>query len=275
MPSPERSAFDAIADWPVEVVAAAIVGPAGEHITFGDVDHVFELASLTKLMTAMAALIAHEEGTLDLDTPATKAGATTADLLAHSAGIAPDERRQMSPPHRQRIYSTTAYEIVAELVAEAAGMTFADYLSEAVFVPLGMSRTGLHGSAGAGARSTVHDLLRLAEAWRTPILVDATTLDRATTPHLPDLDGVLPGFGRRTPNLWGLGPEIRGDKSPHWTAAENSAGTYGHFGRTGTMMWTDPAVNITVVALTDRAFGPWAIDAWPRFSALSLAGWVI
>jgi hypothetical protein len=36
-------------------------------------------------------------------------------------------------------------------------------------------------------------------------------------------------------------------------------------------MWTDPAVDITVIALTNRTFGPWAIDAWPRFSALVLA----
>jgi CubicO group peptidase (beta-lactamase class C family) len=271
MPPPSRSAIDVVAGWPVDVAAAAIVGAMGENIIFGDIDHVFELASLTKLMTAMAVLVAHEEGTLDLDAPTTAAGASTADLLSHSAGIAPDERRQMSPPHQRRIYSTAAYEIVAEFVAEAAGMTFADYLRDAVLVPLSMTRTVLHGSAGAGARSTVHDMLRLAEAWRRPILVDSTTLERATTPHLPELDGVLPGFGRQTPNPWGLGPEIRGDKTPHWTAAENSARTYGHFGRAGTMMWIDPAVDITVIALTNRAFGPWAIDAWPRFSALVLA----
>ena len=33
----------------------------------------------------------------------------------------------------------------------------------------------------------------------------------------PELAGVLPGFGYHNPNDWGLGPEIRGTKAPHWT----------------------------------------------------------
>ena len=272
MPPPDESSLNLLGDWPVDSVAAAVVAPHGHLRTFGDIDEVFELASLTKLMTAMAALVAHEEGTLDLDAPATAAGATTADLLAHSAGIAPDERAQMSAPHLRRIYSTAAYEMVAELVADAAGMAFTDYLHEAVISPLRMSHTTLDGSAGSGARSNVRDLIRLAAAWQTPTLVDTTTLQRATTPHMPDLVGVLPGFGRQAPNPWGLGPEIRGAKSPHWTASGNSASTFGHFGQAGTMVWIDPTVETTVIALADRRFGPWAIDAWPRFSAAVLAG---
>ncbi|MFT6814065.1 MAG: CubicO group peptidase (beta-lactamase class C family), partial [Ilumatobacter sp.] len=68
---------------------------------------------------------------------------------------------------------------------------------------------------------------------------------------------------------WGLGFEIRGDKSPHWTGTHNDATTYGHFGGAGTMMWTDPAANVSLVALTDRPFDQWATDAlryWPKLS---------
>ena len=82
----------------------------------------------------------------------------------------------------------------------------------------------------------------------------------------PGLRGVLPGFGVQDPNDWGLGPEIRGSKAPHWTGAGNAPGTYGHFGGSGTFLWVDPDVGIALVALTDRTFGSWAIDAWPRFS---------
>jgi CubicO group peptidase (beta-lactamase class C family) len=77
---------------------------------------------------------------------------------------------------------------------------------------------------------------------------------------------VLPGYGRQDPNDWGLGLEIRGTKSPHWTGSHNSARSYGHFGQSGTMLWVDPEAQLGLVALADRAFGPWAQEAWPRLS---------
>ena len=71
---------------------------------------------------------------------------------------------------------------------------------------------------------------------------------------------------RRIPNDWGLGFEIRGHKSPHWTGAKNSPRTYGHFGQSGTMLWIDPDAQLGLVALTDRDFGPWAAQAWPALA---------
>ena len=55
----------------------------------------------------------------------------------------------MSPPERRRIYSNTGIEMVADAVAAAAGMPFADYVGEAVFVPLGMDSCELRGLGGA------------------------------------------------------------------------------------------------------------------------------
>jgi CubicO group peptidase (beta-lactamase class C family) len=81
-----------------------------------------------------------------------------------------------------------------------------------------------------------------------------------------DRRGVLPGFGLQEHNDWGLGFEIRGAKSPHWTGSTNSAGTFGHFGQAGTFLWVDPEAGAAVVALTDRPFGEWAARAWPPFS---------
>jgi CubicO group peptidase (beta-lactamase class C family) len=82
---------------------------------------------------------------------------------------------------------------------------------------------------------------------------------------------VLPGFGRQEPNPWGLGPEVRGAKSPHWTGSANSVRTFGHFGRAGTFCWLDPDAGITLVVLTDREFGDWAKSAWPELSDAVLA----
>lgn len=246
--------------------AGAAVMPDGSIERFGPNDAVFALASITKLYTAMAALVAHEEGTLDLDDPFDEAGFSAADLLAHSAGIAPDERRSLAPPAARRIYSTAAYDILADRITDRAGMPFDRYAAEAVARPLGMTRWRLEGSAGAGASGSVDDVLALLRAWQAPILVDERTRARAVTPHHPTLDGVLPGYGRQSPNPWGLGPEIRGQKSPHWTSPNNDPATFGHFGRTGTVAWVDPGTHTSLIALSDQEFGPWAIDAWPLLS---------
>lgn len=260
------SPLDAIAAWPVAHAAAATIGPHAELDSAGDIDREFPLASVTKPLTAMAFLVAHEEGSLDLDAPLPPAGATTADLLAHAGGIAPDRPEPMAAVGSRRIYSTAAYDLLADELARRTGIAFADYLHEAVCGPLGMTATRLEGSAGAGAHSTVRDLAQLTEAWRAPLLVHPATLERATTPHLPDLAGVLPGFGRQVPNPWGLGPEIRGAKTPHWTGRHNAPTTFGHFGQSGTMLWIDPVADRILIALTDEPFGTWAAAAWPSLS---------
>ena len=82
---------------------------------------------------------------------------------------------------------------------------------------------------------------------------------------------MLPGFGAQDPNDWGLGFEIRGTKSPHWTGTHNSPRTFGHFGQSGTMLWIDPEAELGLVALSNRDFGPWAAEAWPVLADAVLA----
>ncbi|MEZ5165062.1 MAG: serine hydrolase domain-containing protein [Acidimicrobiales bacterium] len=258
--------FAALEDWPVRRLAAAAIDASGDVRTFGDPDEPFALASVTKLITALAVLVAHEEGTIDLDEVITDAGATTADLLAHAGGLGFDSLRQIARPHVRRIYSSTAYDLLGEIVGVRAEMRFPAYVQDAVLAPLGMSRTEVSGSPGAGAVSTITDLLRLSSGWTDELVVHRATLHRAVTPHLPDLAGVVPGFGRQSPNPWGLGPEIRGRKAPHWTGTLNSATTFGHFGQSGTFVWIDPEAGCTLAVLTDEPFGPWAADRWPRLA---------
>ena len=132
-----------------------------------------------------------------------------------------------------------------------------------------MDQSALHGSPASGAVSTVDDLVRLVDG--LPRLLAGETWSRMTTPHLPELSGVLPGYGRHAPNPWGLGPELRAEKSPHWTGTTNSPFTWGHFGRGGTFVWVDPAVRHSLIVLTDRPFGDWAHDRWPALSDAVLA----
>jgi CubicO group peptidase (beta-lactamase class C family) len=156
--------------------------------------------------------------------------------------------------------------VLGETLTKASGIEFADYLNEAVFTPLEMTSSQLKGSPGAGAYSSCADLAKFAAELQAPRLLSERTLAEATAVVFPGLDGVLPGFGRQSPNDWGLGFELRGDKSPHWTGANSSPRTFGHFGQSGTFLWVDPVAGCACVALTDRDFDSWAAEVWPPFT---------
>ncbi|MGU3433992.1 serine hydrolase domain-containing protein [Actinomycetes bacterium M1A6_2h] len=266
------TSLTALHDWPVSSVAAAVIGDGWIDETYGDVDAVFELASVTKLLSAYAVLVAIEEGAFELDDPAGPEGSTVRHLLAHASGLAFGDRRVQSPPETKRIYSSAGFEVLAQFTEEKTTFGFADYLQEAVLDPLGMTRTSLPGPAGHGARSTVSDLAAFAGELLNPTLVSGETHAEAVSVQFPGLDGILPGYGSQRPNDWGLGFEIKAEKDPHWTGARNSAATYGHFGQSGTFVWVDPVARRGLVVLTDRDFGEWAKPLWPTLSDSTLPG---
>ncbi len=159
-----------VAGWPVDNAAAGVLGmdpaapasgPAsgsapGRPVLFGEVgphNRPFPWASVTKLATALAVLIAAEEGTLSLDEPAGPPGATVRHLLAHASGLGPDPGPPFAPPAVSRIYSNAGYLVLGDLIAERSGMAFADYLGWGVLGPLGMTGTVLGADAvGGGGR---------------------------------------------------------------------------------------------------------------------------
>ena len=270
---PELSAAVAAAqDWPADHVAVAVVGADATVLAAaGDQDRRFQLASVTKLLTAYAVLIAVEEGALEWDTPAGPRDSTVRHLIAHTSGLAFDSDRTQGAPGTKRIYSNSGFELLALTVADAAGMDFQEYLHEAVCRPLGMTDTALPGSPAAGGVSTADDLARFAAELQSPSLVDPATLAAATEVAFPGLDGLLPGYGRQRPNDWGLGFEIRDGKSPHWTGTTSSPRTFGHFGQSGTFLWVDPEAGLAAVALADRDFGDWSKQAWTPWTDAVLA----
>ncbi|MFI2210724.1 serine hydrolase domain-containing protein [Streptomyces sp. NPDC020141] len=261
-----------IEKWPVTTAAAAVVRADGAVAgTHGPLGHRFPLASVTKPLAAYAALVAYEEGAVELDEPAGPEGSTVRHLLAHTSGLAYDEHRAVSAPGERRTYSNAGFEALADHIARATDIPFERYLHQAVLEPLGMTSTTLEGSAAKDGVSTAADLALFAAEVQSPRLLDPRTVLTAMTVVHPGLDGLLPGYGRQRPNDWGLGFEIRDAKSPHWTGSSSSPRTFGHFGQSGTFLWIDPDAGAACVALTDRAFGPWAIEAWPPFTDAVLA----
>ena len=258
-------ALRAIDSWGARTAAAGVVRIGGDADVHGPRDGIVRWASVTKLLTGLAVLVAVEEGTVDLDESAGPPGATLRHLLSHASGLAPEDGPPLTAPERRRIYSNYGIELAAALVAERADMPFEAYLHGAVLDPLGLSGA-LAGSPAWGYRGPLDDLLAFARELLAPTLVAPETLAEATSVQFPGLDGVLPGWGRFEPNDWGLAFELRDGKSPHWTGTLASQRTFGHFGAGGTFLWVDPDAGLALGVLTDREFGDWAKDAWPALS---------
>ena len=263
-------ALELVSAWPVHHASAGVVATDGTVLgTVGDVERRFRLASLTKPIAAWAALVAVEEGIVSLDDPVGQPRCTLRHLLAQAGGYPFEGAEPVAPPERRRIYSNTGIELAAAHVEAAAGMRFGDYLAEAVLAPLHMTTAELQGSPAHALWATVGDVRRFLAEVQAPTLLDVATAADAVRQQWPALAGIVPGVGRFDPCPWGLGFEIRGEKRPHWTGRANSAAAYGHFGGAGTMMWADPEARCALVALTDRPFDDWSVDAmhvWPALS---------
>jgi CubicO group peptidase (beta-lactamase class C family) len=261
--------------WPVGVAAAAAVGPRGVLASTGPVNRQFPLASVTKPLAVLSALVAVEEGALELTDTANEdlvPGATVRHLMSHASGLAPDELRRMFPLATRRVYSHVGIELLADLVARAVDMPFGSYFHESLVRPLGLRDTHLEGSPARDGVASVEDLAQVvAELLEPSGWLHSATLSEAASVQYSGIRGVLPGYGSQNPNDWGLGFEIRSGKQPHWTGTHNSPSTYGHFGLSGSMFWVDPERRIGLVALADRPFGDWAKTAWPALSDAVLA----
>src|SRR6266545_949345 len=126
--SPGMESLQIANSWPAENVAAAVLARDGELGRRGDSARVFRWASVTKPVTALAALVAAEEGTMDLDEPAGPPGSTVRHLLAHASGLPPEGTTPIARPGERRIYSDTGFDVLGAALAEHAEMEFGEYL---------------------------------------------------------------------------------------------------------------------------------------------------
>ena len=219
---------------------------------------------MTKLATAVAVLVAVEEGIVSLEDPAGPPGSTVRHLLAHASGLPFEGTTPLARPGTRRIYSNTGFELLGDHIAAAAAMPFGAYFESVWGFPLG-------GSPASAVAAPLARLIDVARELLRPSRIAGETLAEAAAPQFPGLAGVLPGFGRFDPNDWGLGLELRDHKRPHWTGARNSSATFGHFGRAGGFLWVDPEAGVALACLTDLDFGDWAKDAWPQLADAVLA----
>ncbi len=256
-----------IDQWPSENAVSVVVNGDGAIVDqHGDTTRVYLLASVTKLLSAYTFLVALEEEAITLGDPAGPEGSTVHHLLAHTAGYDFDSATIRFAPGTKRGYSNYGFEKLAEHLEQQTGISMEQYAQEAVFAPLGMTATEIAGSCAKDGRSTAADLAKFAAELLTPTILAPETLRDATRVHFENLAGILPGYGRQSPNDWGLGFEVRSTKNPHWTGASHPASTFGHFGQSGTFLWVDPVHRLACATLTDKNFGQWAVEAWAPFN---------
>lgn len=259
-------ALNLIDGWPVPHVAAAVISSSGVLAQRGDTARPFRTASVSKLLTAYALMVAVEEGTVALDDAAGPPGATLRHLLAHASGYGFDsDATVLAAPGTRRIYSNRGIEEAAAHLAGAAGMAFGEYLGEAVLTPLGMHATELRTSPAFGIWSTVDDLSVFARELFAPRLLAPATIGQMVTVQFPGLPGVLPGVRRYDQLDWGLAFERNFGTTGHWAGGRVSRAAYGHFGGAGTFLWLDPMLGAATVVLADREFDEWGMAHWPAF----------
>jgi CubicO group peptidase (beta-lactamase class C family) len=224
---------------------------------------IFQLASVSKPLTACAILMLYERGLLDLEDTLQLyfpefpyKDITIRLLLTHRSGL-PDymyfshylwkdksipltnqdvldlmtfyKPARYYQPDRRYNYSNTNYCLLALIIEKVSGMTYADFMQEQIFQPLGMRdsyvldyddlkdntleqlTTGYHrawrevensflnGVVGdKGIYSTVEDLFRWDQALYQEELVSLATLQKAFEPAHRDLrENDNYGFGWR------------------------------------------------------------------------------
>ena len=250
--------------WPVEFAAAGVVDSTGAVSTRGDAGRVVRLASVSKPVTALAVLIAAEEGVVDLDEPAGPPGSTVRHLLSHTSGLPFEGTEPIARPEHRRIYSNEGFRVLAAHLEECADMAFGNYVREAICSPLALGLDPA-GDPGSGMRAALADVLAIGRELLAPRLLADETRDEMVSVQFPGLSGVLPDLGRFDPLDWGLGVQLN-TVPPSWMGTRTSARTFGHFGGTGTFLWVDPVAEVVCAALTTRKFDEWAKEAWPRLA---------
>jgi CubicO group peptidase (beta-lactamase class C family) len=267
--SPRVQALRQIDEWPGEFAAAGVVDRHGQVGTYGEPSRSVRLASVSKPVTALATLVAAEEGVVDLDEPAGPSGSTVRHLLAHGSGLPFEGAEPIARPGHRRIYSNEAYRVLAHHLSGRAEMPFSDYVREAVCAPLGIGLDPT-GDPGSGMHASLDDVLAIGRELLVPRLVADETRDEMVSVQFPGLSGVLPDYGRFDPLDWGLGVQLN-TRPPTWMGTRTSPRTFGHFGGAGTFLWVDPEAQVVCAALTTREFGDWAKQAWPRMADAVLA----
>ncbi len=251
-------------------------------------DTVFDVASLTKpVATATAVLVLRDEGRLALHDPVSHhlpscpLDVTIEELLTHRSGLPAANALSHytsrasalaalcalpRAPRGQELYSDLGYILLGELVERVAGLPFAAFCRDRIFVPLGMHDTGFRPGAALRARAAPTELR--GDVWLTGVVHDPRAAALEGVAGHAGLFSTAADLGRWVNMLLG-GGELEGkrvlsDDAVTRMLSGAAGGTrslglerapiggFGHTGFTGTSLWLDPARGVGLVLLASR-----------------------
>ena len=253
--------------WDVPFAAAGVTRADGVVATRGDALRAVPLASVSKPVSALATLVAAEEGVVDLDEPAGPPGSTVRHLLAHASGLPFEGAAPIAPPGTAPdLLQRGLRASLGEHVGGAGGDAVRRLRARRRLRAARDRRSTRQGMPAAACTRASTTCSRSGASCSPRASSLAETHDEMVAVQFPGLDGVLPEFGRFSPLDWGLGVELKGAKEGHWSGSLTSPRLFGHFGGSGTFLWVDPVQGLACAALTTRRFGDWAKVAWPLLS---------
>jgi beta-lactamase class C len=209
------------------------------------------------------------------------------------------------PPATRVQYSNVGYGVLAGVVERVTGQVFREALRDLVLSPLqvegylgdepprpsialadvrsGFVRTELEpfntpfwrqlALPWGGLLTTADGALRLLWAFETQ-LAGFLGLAASTDARQNQNDDLAGGFVQPLiwPRAWwGLGPDLRDTKNPHWTPSDADPLTYGHTGESGALAYRDPAAGVSWTILGSRtAYNGWLLRAGPSIGTAVL-----
>jgi CubicO group peptidase (beta-lactamase class C family) len=168
------------------------------------VDSVFEIGSITKSFTATAVMMLVAEGRISLDQrigfyisdlPDAWGTISIRQLLSHTSGIKDyvtntvrlirDVREPRDtlkivasapfqfPPGTRAEYSSTNYVLLGLLIEKVSGKSYADFLSERIIQPLGMTHTCVNDPGAVIAGRAQGYQWKTGQLWNQPAITEA------------------------------------------------------------------------------------------------------
>ena len=183
-------------------------------------DTIFEAASLSKPVFAYGVLKLVDQGKLDLDTPLTRylpkpyingdarlEKITARIVLSHRTGFPnwrPDDGLKIHfTPGERFSYSGEGFVYLAKVVEQVTGKPLNDYMTEAVFVPLGMKSSSYVWRPDYDARTaTGHDASgQPGEKWKPNEAVSASSLHTTAADYALFVEALMNGTGLKPQTL--------------------------------------------------------------------------
>ncbi len=262
--------------------------------------HIPEAVAAGDWNVTIRRILSHTSGLpLDLaDERAPYEQGLTWPMLADACIQTPLQR----PPSTRVQYSNVGYGLLAVMVERETGQGFSSALAQLVLAPLGVEAylgdepptapVTLAGVRSAHAGTPIEPFnsrfwRSLAMPWGGLVttaggalslvrafsghpdgFLRAATLKEAVQNQNGDLGGgfALPLIWDHCP--WGLGPEIRDRKVPHWTPPEAGPDSFGHSGASGCVVWYDPSADTAwVIAGARTADSGWLVRRGPEIGS--------